>query len=499
MAAGTLLTTLGNSVTRPKLGSWRVGLEHLQFVNDQVDKLTPLCRDLSDTIWQLAEPVYGEHASADLHVKALENEGFQITRGIANIPTAFIAEWGREGPVIAILGEYDALAGLSQESEALSPRPAANAQNGNGHACGHHLLGTASQAAAIATARFLEATGRSGRVRFYGCPAEEGGGGKTFMVRSGAFDDVDVAISWHPSTRTATMSTSCLSMISANFRFEGRPAHASSTPHLGRSALDALELMNVGVQFLREHMPSDARVHYAITDTGGASPNVVQASAAAAYLVRSPQVDEATAVYERVKRVAEGAALMTDTHCVDEFDTATSNIIHNAALGLIMDRNLQALGAPPFDAADQAFAAELAGTLPEEARIAGMRSAGLDVAGLPLSDRVLPYDPDDRTFFAGSTDVGDVSWIVPTVQCWIACYPVGTVAHSWQWVAAGKTPAAHKGMLLAARAMAATACALFEQPETIATAKAELDRRRNGRVYSCPIPDHVDPPVSIPS
>ena len=470
-------------------------VERLAFVRSEIDRLAPTYCDLSDAIWLLAEPVYGERASAELHLQALERAGFRIARGTAGIPTAFVAEWGSAGPVIAILGEYDALAGLSQEDGALTPQPAANAQNDNGHACGHHLLGTASHAAAIATARFLEATGRPGRVRFYGCPAEEGGGGKTFMVRSGAFDDVDSAISWHPSTRTATMSTSCLAMISASFRFEGRPAHASSTPHLGRSALDALELMNVGVQFLREHIPSDARVHYAITDAGGSSPNVVQASAAAAYLVRSAQVDDATAVYERVRRIAEGAALMTDTRCIAEFDTATSNVIHNATLGVVMDRNLKALGAPPFDAADQAFAADLAATLPAETRLAGMRNAGLDINGPALSECVLPYDQDDRSFFAGSTDVGDVSWVVPTVQCWIACYPVGTVAHSWHWVSAGKTGAAHRGMLLAARTMAATACELFEQPETMLAAKAELERRRGGRAYICPIPDDVLPPL----
>ncbi|RYY13957.1 MAG: hypothetical protein EON55_09330 [Alphaproteobacteria bacterium] len=319
------------------------------------------------------------------------------------------------------------------------------------------------------------------------------------MVRAGAFDDVDAAISWHPSSRTAIMSSSCLAMISASFSFEGRSAHASSTPHLGRSALDALELMNVGVQFLREHMPTDARVHYAITDAGGTSPNVVQASAAAAYLVRSPNIEEAIAVYDRVRRIAEGAALMTDTHCSAKFDTATSNVIHNSVLGAVMDRSLQALGPASFDASDQAFAADLAATLPQEDRLRAMRAAGLDPEAPALASAIMPYDPDDRTFFAGSTDVGDVSWIVPTVQCWSACYPIGTVAHSWQWVSAGTSPAAHKGMLLAARTMAATACELFEQPGTLDLARAELKRRRGGRTYTCPIPESIDPPGFVRS
>lgn len=470
-------------------------MERTAFVEDELDRHAARYRDLSDAIWALAEPVYGETVSAELHAEALEEAGFRVTRGTAGIPTAFLAEWGDGGPVIALLGEYDALANLSQRDGALIREPVAGAAHGNGHGCGHHLLGVASHAAAVATARYLEATGRSGRVRFYGCPAEEGGGGKTFMVRAGAFDDVAAAISWHPSTRTATMSTSCLAMISADFRFEGRAAHASSTPHLGRSALDALELMNVGVQFLREHMPADARVHYAITDAGGASPNVVQASAAAAYLVRSGQIDDAMAVYERVKQIAQGAALMTDTRCHAEFGTATSNVVQNATLGGVMERNLQKLGPPSFDQADQAFASDLAGTLPDDVRLAARRVAGLVDDDRALSDALSPYDPDDRTFFAGSTDVGDVSWMVPTVQCWVACYPVGTVAHSWQWVSAGRTAAAHKGMLLAARTMAATACELFEEPELLVQAGRELERRRGGRSYRCPIPADVQPPV----
>ena len=474
-------------------------LERLAFISDEVGRNTARYQDLSDAIWALAEPVFGEQVSADLHRNALEHAGFRISNNIAGIPTAFVAEWGTEGPVIGLLGEYDALANMSQEGGALAPQPVSGSDGGNGHGCGHHLLGVASHAAAVAVARFLEATGRPGRVRFYGCPAEEGGGGKTFMVRAGVFGDVDAAISWHPSTRTATMSTSCLAMISASFRFEGRSAHASSTPHLGRSALDALELLNVGVQFLREHIPSDARIHYAITDTGGASPNVVQASAAAAYLVRSGQVDDALAVYERVTRIAQGAALMTDTTSRADFDTATSNVIHNSTLGVVMDRNLQAFGGPGFDAEDQVFAAKLADTLVDDAASSRTEGVGLAMTGPALSEHVGSYDPDDRTFFAGSTDVGDVSWVVPTVQCWVACYPVGTVAHSWQWVSAGKTAAAHKGMMLAARTMAATACELFEEPGALVVAKEELKRRRGGRDYCCPIPPEIHPPACVRS
>ena len=450
---------------------------------------------LSDHIFELAEPTYGEYRSAAVHRDLLAEAGFRITDNVGGIPTAFVAEAGAGGPVIAILGEYDALPGLNQQAGAMRPELSSTSPSEFGHGCGHHLLGSAAHRAAVLIKRELERTGAPGRVRFYGCPAEEGGGGKTFMVRAGAFHDVDAAVTWHPSTRTKVASQSCLAMISVRFRFHGQAAHASTTPHLGRSALDAVELMNVGVQYLREHIPQDARVHYAVTNTGGGAPNVVQAFAESYYYVRSPQIADAMTVYERVQQVAQGAAMMTGTRVEVLFETATSNYVPNAALGGIMDAKLQHRGAPAFDAEDARFADALAATLTDQERAAGARGVGVGSQAGALSYEIQPYCPEDNSCFPGSTDVGDVSWVTPTVKCWVACYPIGTVAHSWQWVSAGKGGAAHKGMLLASDVMADTALALFGSPEVLAAAKAELAARIGPGGYVCPIPPEVKPPI----
>ena len=451
---------------------------------------------LSDHIFEIAEPTYGEHRSAAVHRDLLAAAGFRITDNVGGIPTAFIAEAGSGGPVIGILGEYDALPGLNQQAGALQPTPSSTAPSEFGHGCGHHLLGSAAHRAAVLVKRELERTGAPGRVRFYGCPAEEGGGGKTFMVRAGAFADVDAAVTWHPSaSQTKVASQSCLAMISVRFRFHGQAAHASTSPHLGRSALDAVELMNVGVQYLREHIPQDARVHYAVTNTGGGAPNVVQAIAESYYYIRSPQIGDVMTVYDRVQQVAQGAALMTGTRVEVLFETATSNYVPNATLGRIMDKRLQRLGAPAFDAEDSRFAEALVATLSDQERAAGARAAGVGAQAGALVHDVRAYDPLDSSCFPGSTDVGDVSWVTPTVKCWVACYPIGTVAHSWQWVSAGKGGAAHKGMLLASDVMAETALAMFAEPQVLDAAKAELATRVGAGGYVCPIPAEVAPPV----
>ena len=310
------------------------------------------------------------------------------------------------------------LPGLNQEAGALQPTPSTSSPSNFGHGCGHHLLGSAAHRAALLIKRELERTGAPGRIRFYGCPAEEGGGGKTFMVRAGAFADVDAAITWHPSSsQTKVASQSCLAMISVRFRFYGQAAHASTSPHLGRSALDAVELMNVGVQYLREHIPQDARVHYAITNTGGGAPNVVQAAAESYYYIRSPQISDAMTVYDRVQQVAHGAALMTGTRVEVLFETATSNYVPNATLGRVMDAHLQQLGAPAFDAEDTRFADAVAETLSDQERAAGARMAGVGAQAGALVHDLRPYIPTDDSCFPGSTDVGDVSWVTPTVKC----------------------------------------------------------------------------------
>ncbi|MFD1556914.1 M20 family metallopeptidase [Paraburkholderia silviterrae] len=461
----------------------------LEFIDRQSANFTAL----SDQIWNLAELRYEEHASADLHVKLLEANGFRVTRGVAGIPTAFVAEAGQGGPTIGILGEYDALSGLSQEAGALTCQPSSEITNGNGHGCGHHLLGSAAHLAAAAVSHHLANSGQPGTVRFYGCPAEEGGSGKTFMARAGLFDDLDAALSWHPHVYTGIFPGGSLANIQAYFRFTGKASHAAAAPHLGRSALDAVELMNVGVNYLREHMLPEARVHYAVTHTGGLSPNVVQANAEVLYLVRAPRNDQAAELFERVKNVARGAAQMTGCAVEIVFDKACSNLLENAVLSQLMYEHLERLGTPPFTAEEFALAGVYQNeTLSAEDVEASARSLNQAWRNpKPLFDRVDPYVPNKGRPIAGSTDVGDVSWITPTAQCHTACYAFGTPPHSWQWVAQGKTALAHKGMLLASKTLAATAIELLGAPDTLAQAKEELLERRGGKPYVCPIPEDV--------
>ena len=318
---------------------------------------------LADSVWSLAELRYAERGSAQLHIDGLAAAGFRITRDVAGISTAFMAEWGDEGPVLAFLGEYDALSGLNQQSGALVCQPSVDSPGLAGHGCGHHLLGTAAHFAAIALQEHLRRSGQQARVRFYGCPAEEGGSGKTFMARAGVFDDVDTALTWHPGSFTGVLSQATLANVQARFVFHGRASHAAHSPHLGRSALDAVELMNVGVNYMREHMPADARVHYAVTDSGGFSPNVVQARAEVLYLIRARNNRDAAELYERVQNVARGAALMTDCRVEIVFDKACSNLLQNRTLNRVMYAQMQALGQLKVDAAQHKLAGDFQATL----------------------------------------------------------------------------------------------------------------------------------------
>ncbi|WP_312131374.1 M20 family metallopeptidase [Diaphorobacter nitroreducens] len=468
----------------------------MRSLQDFFTRETPRMHALADQIWSLAELRYAETASAQLHIDALAGVGFRVTRNVAGIPTAFMAEWGDEGPVIAFLGEYDALSGMNQQSGALVCTPSVDSPGLAGHGCGHHLLGTSAHFAAIALQAHLQATGAKARVRFYGCPAEEGGSGKTFMAREGAFDDVDAALTWHPASFTGVFSQSTLANIQARFIFHGKASHAAHSPHLGRSALDAVELMNVGVNYLREHMPSDARVHYAVTDSGGLSPNVVQARAEVLYLIRAARNHEAAELYERVQNVARGAALMTDCRVEIVFDKACSNLLQNTTLNQVLYARLQAEGALAVDARERGRAADFQATLsPSDIDAVSRPLASVLRGQVPaVFEGVAPYDPAANETMFGSTDVADVSWITPTVQAWVACYAFGTPLHSWQMVSQGKSTLAHAGMVRAARVLAATAIELVNQPALIARAKAELLERRQGQPYTCPIPADVPLP-----
>ncbi|MFC0388886.1 M20 family metallopeptidase [Muricoccus vinaceus] len=465
----------------------------LDRLSDLVEAKAPAYAELSDRIWAMPELRFAEHRSAEAQIAQLEAEGFRVTRNVAGIPTAFMAEAGEGGPLIGFLGEFDALAGLSQEA-GLAEKRALEA-GGNGHGCGHNLLGAGAMLAAVSARDALREAGMAGRVRYYGCPGEEGGSGKTFMAREGAFDGLDAAVTWHPGAFNGVMSIRNLANFQVYFRFKGKAAHAAGSPHLGRSALDAVELMNVGVNYLREHMPQEARVHYAITNSGGVSPNVVQAEAEVLYLVRAPRVAEAAALFERVKDCAKGAAIMSGTSWSFEIDKACSEVLPNRTLETVLHGNFQTLGAAEYDEADQRFAGEIRRSLSAEDIASEVASFAADPAlgDVALHEAVLPFD-GTPLFQAGSTDVGDVSQIVPTVQAWGACWAVGTPFHTWQAVAQGQSAHAHKGMAQAAKVMAATALDGFRDPELLARAKAELAKRRGAAAYECPIPAEVVAP-----
>ena len=450
---------------------------------------------LSDRVWGMPELCYSEFRSCAEHTAMLEQHGFRVTRNVAGIPTAVVGEAGEDGPVIAILGEYDALPGLSQEAGVAEPKPLPGA--GYGHGCGHNLLGSASMLAATAVKDYLAAHGIKGRVRYYGCPAEEGGAAKGFMARAGAFSDVDVAISWHPAAFAGVNEAVSLANTRIDFTFHGRASHAAAAPHLGRSALDAVELMNVGVNYMREHMPSDARIHYAVLDAGGIAPNVVQARAKVRYLIRAREQPELTRLIERVRKVAEGAALMTETRVESQVVSAVSNLLANTPLERAMHDNLQRIGPPPFDDADRAAAAKFQATLSDEDIEAAYRRVGLPMqSGVSLCDQIVPLDAKSAPMM-GSTDVGDVSWVVPTVQARGATYAIGTPGHSWQLTAQGKMPAAHKGMVHVAKVMAGTAVDVIQDDVLLARAKADHQGRIGRNPYVCPLPDDLEPPVKM--
>ncbi|MCA1371797.1 amidohydrolase [Bradyrhizobium sp. BRP14] len=468
-------------------------MKNSDAVWDLVEKKREAFFSLSDRVWDTPETNYEEYRSSAAHAAMLEAEGFRVGRGIAGMPTALMGEAGEGGPVIAILGEFDALPCLSQQAGVAQERPLV--AGGNGHGCGHNLLGAGSMMAATAVKDYLEANGIKGRIRYYGCPAEEGGSSKGFMVRAGVFDDVDIAISWHPAPFAGVNNPISLACNEINFHFSGRASHASASPHLGRSALDAVELMNVGVNYLREHMPSTARIHYAVTDTGGHAPNVVQARATVRYLIRARSLPELLDLLGRVKNVAEGAALMTGTTMRSQIVSGDANLVGNTPLEALMHSHLERLGPPVFDDADRETAAKFQETFSAEDIASSFERFGLKLRnGVSLCDTIFPPESGNGTL-VGSTDVGTVSWVAPTVQMRGATYAIGTPGHSWQLVAQGKLPAAHKGMEHAAKVMASTALELILKPELIAAAKADHAARLDGTPFVNPIPDDVDPPL----
>ena len=467
----------------------------VECINAKADMLTRA----SDNIWEYAEMAFREHKSMNEICAILEAEGFKVEKGIGDVETAFSGTYGTGKPVIGILGEFDALDNLNQVAGATHKE--SFKEGCPGHGCGHNLFGIGSLAAAIAVKEYLKETGASGTVVYFGTPGEEGGSGKAFMAREGVFDGLDAAITWHPGSVNMASNNSSLANIQVKFKYDGISAHAAGDPQNGRSALDAVELLNIGVQFLREHMIPEARIHYAITNAGGFSPNVVQPYAEVLYLIRAPKNAQAKELYDRVMKIANGAALMTETTMEYEFIKACSNVVNNVTLERALDKNLHAVPLPEYTAEEletaQAYkdtAAAFATDLAEKYSAGGPEVVKFikEHQGGPLNNFIMPYFPSGKAM-GGSTDVGDVSWVCPTAQINAVTLAANTPGHSWQIVAQGKSSIAHKGMLYAGEVMAATVIDLMNDPEMLAAAKAEHAEKVGPEGYICPIPKGIKP------
>ena len=470
-----------------------------QSIFDYLDRKSPVLFELSDRIWEFAELSMAEFRSAEYYCDLMEREGFTVEKNLCGIPTAFSGRFGEGRPVIGILGEFDALSGLSQTAGATIRQ----GSGGCGHGCGHNLLGAASLGAAMAIKHEIAQGRLSGTVVFYGCPGEEGCAGKTFMARDGMFRDLDAALCWHPGDVNEITTGSNAACLQVEYTFTGTAAHAAGNPWTGRSALDAAELMNVGVQFLREHMPPRSSVHYAFADAGGISPNVVQPVAKVIYMVRGETVQKAKALLKRVDNIARGAALMTDCQVTSRQIDGTASTVSNTVLEEVLYSNLRTVPLPAYSEDDIVFAKALRSTydcsgLPgsrvgEDHRVKAYIAEKTAGGTAPLNDFVVPYAPSS-TFSPGSTDVGDVSWLTPTAQFTAVTWPSAIPGHSWQVVSAGKSAIAHKGLLLAARVLAGTAADLMSEPKLLEKARKEFTLA-TAEGYDCPIGPEVKPSV----
>lgn len=470
-----------------------------QYLYDAVEAIRDTVTGLSDRIWEYAELSLEEYRSSEAMCDILRQEGFQVKEQLCGIPTAFSGTYGTEKPVIGILGEFDALSGLSQQAGATEHMPLE--EGGCGHGCGHHMLGAASLGAAIAVKNAIASGKLRGTVVFYGCPGEEGCAGKTFMARDGQFRDLDAAITWHPGDTNEVTTGSNAASLQVEYTFEGVASHAAETPQTGRSALDAAELMNIGVQFLREHMEPRCSVHYAFLDAGGVSPNVVQPTARLVYMVRGENVRQAKALLKRVNNIAKGAALMTDTEVTTRQIDGTSSTVSNTVLEQVLQDNLEAAPLPEYTEDELVFAKAMRATydcsrLPgqqtyENRRLRAFVMEHTDGGKKPINDFIMPYVPSE-TYAKGSTDVGDVSWLTPTAQFNTATYTSGSPGHSWQNVSLGKTSIAYKGELFAAKVLAGAAADLMEREDLLLQAREEFDRE-TAEGYDCPIGKEVVP------
>ena len=446
---------------------------------------------MADEIWDNPELQFVEFKASKLQADFLAREGFRITWDLGGISTAFVAEWGSGKPIIAFAGEYDALPGLSQKDQN-TPHPISAGDPG--HGCGHNLLGTGCLAAAVAFKTWLAGTGQTGTVRYYGCPAEEGGSGKVFMGRDGAFDDLDATFNWHPWYINSAMKGSLLSVNRYYFRFRGQSAHAAADPYSGRSALDALELMNIGVNYLREHVTDDVRLHYIILK-GGLAPNVVPDYAESYYYVRAFDPENLEDVSQRVIRIAEGAAMMTDTEVEIVYKSGSTRVLSNETLADLQFEIMRELGGINFTVDEQAYAAEVNRHFGDANVKTMIERYGVEPksAEQALIGEVLP-SADKDVVSPGSSDIGDMSWYAPCSMLQTATWASRAAAHSWGVVATGRTSIGHKGMMYAAKVMAVSAAELVLSPDMVARAQEEFREAVERTPYVCPIPADVLPP-----
>ena len=452
--------------------------------------------EVSDSIWRFAELGLVEYKSSKLLADELERHGFKVERGVAGMPTAFVAEWGSGRPVVGVMGEYDALSGLSQKPVAYKEP----LEEGTpGHGCGHNIHGASGMAGAVAVRVAMEEAGIPGTVKFFGCPAEESASGKVWMVRSGVFDGVDAFLSHHPGSMNEAGLLSSLANNSVKFHFYGKSSHAAGSPEQGRSALDAVELMNIGVNYLREHVIDKARIHYVIEE-GGGQPNVVPDYARSWYYIRAPERDQLDPLHERIVKIAEGAALMTETEMKVEFIDALYNKLPSKTLSEVVTSNMREIGAPTYTQEELEFAARIAETVPRQQKIDSLRKAKVPnyerYIDIDLVTDILdPWDEGETS--PGSTDVGDVSWKIPTMEFGTTAFVLGAPGHSWQAVACAGTSIGHKSLIFAAKTIAGLALDLITQPGLLEKANEEHKERLKGRIYRCAIPDDVYPPLEI--
>lgn len=465
-----------------------------EYAFDWIEKNKDRIVEISDTVWEFAELGLIEFKSSALLADELEKHEFRVERGIADMPTAFLATWGEEKPVIGIMGEYDALPGLSQKKVPLNAplKPGAP-----GHGCGHNIHGTSGMAAAIAVKKAMEKHKIKGTIKFFGCPAEENFSGKVYMVREGYFNNIDAVISHHPSAMNAADLRSSLAVNSIKFHFYGKASHAGASPEQGRSALDAVELMNMGVNYLREHVIQDARIHY-IIEKGGDQPNIVPPYARSWYYIRAPERDQLESIYNWILDIAKGAAIMTRTEVKTEFLEGSYNVIPNRTISELIVKNMREIGLPKYNEEDWKFVEKIAKTITPEMKIAQLKKSkrpGWEKLVDKLVDDEIPDPWGEGELSHGSTDVADVSWQAPTVEFNTATWVLGTPGHSWQNVAQSAVGLGHSSLIFSAKVMAATSLDLLMNAEILNKAKEEHKRRMGNKKYKSPIPAEHKPPL----